>query len=266
MSGDLDAALLHALEHAALKDIASAYLAEIDSGACGLWRPDEDIYPASVIKVAIMAEAFHQFAHGLLDPKRRVVVSQANQTTTAEATPLLPGYEAAVAELVDLMITRSDNVATNQLMDVLRREKVTEYMRSLGLATFLLGRKLSGSEPLIEDREVVGRNRLPAGEIGWLLRLIATDSVPGAAAQREILNRCVHNDKLVPGLAPGDRFMHKTGETGDTSHDAGILHTAAAKRYVVVVYTAPPSNPDGSDASHINPQMTQFMRTLRPSL
>src|SRR4029077_20725681 len=110
---------------------------------------------------------------------------------------------------------RSDNIATNQLMDVLRRENITAYMRELGLPTFLMARKLSGSEPLIVDVDAVGRNRFPADEAGRLLSLIARDQLPGAAAQRDLLGRCVHNDKLVPGLAPGDRFMHKTGETDE---------------------------------------------------
>src|SRR6202011_3898690 len=137
-------------------------------------------------------------------PDQPVVVSSANQTTTAEFTPLVPGYTATVQLLVDLMITGSDNIATNQLLDVLRRENVTAYMRELGLPNFLMGRKLSGSEPLIADPEMVGRNRLPPEEIGRLLALIGLDLVAGSAAQRAILERCVHNDKLVPGLSPGD--------------------------------------------------------------
>ncbi|MBC5826262.1 MAG: serine hydrolase, partial [Candidatus Eremiobacteraeota bacterium] len=170
---ELDRRVEEALSKAGLKDMASAYLIDLSSLACGGWRPDEVIYPASVIKVPIMAEAFHQYDQGVLDPGARIVVSEANQTTTAETTPLTAGYEATIEEMVDLMVTRSDNIATNQLMDVLRRERVTEYMRTLGLGSFLLGRKLSGSEPLIADPEMIGRNRLSALEIGRLLALIA---------------------------------------------------------------------------------------------
>lgn len=265
-SAELDGRVDAALDAASLRDIGYAYVVDLGRSEFGAYRADANIYPASVIKAAVMAEAFHQYAVGIIDPEQTVVISGTNQTTTAEATPFEPGYRATIRELVDLMVTRSDNIATNQLFDVLRRERVTDYMRELGLATFLLGRKLSGSEPLIVDPETVGRNRLPPEEIGRLLTLIACDGVPGAAVQRRILAGCVHNQKLVPGLSPGDRFLHKTGETDEQSHDAGILETASGRRYVIVLYTTPEPLPDHSDASHADPHMTAWMRALRTTL
>lgn len=267
----LDACIAHALDEAAVTHPgivreSSAYICDLQSMRYGEVRGDANIYPASVIKVPIMAEAFHQYDGGELTPDHRVVISASNQTATSGPAPFVPGYVATVSELVDLMITHSDNVATNQLMDVLRRERVTEYMHELGLKMFLLGRKLSGSEPLIEDPEKVGRNCLPAAEIGRLLILIACDGIAGAAAQREILARCAHNEKLVPGLLPGDTFMHKTGETSDVSHDAGIVVITGGKRYVIVLYCdVVPTAPD-EDAVHANPFMTEWMRTLRAQL
>ena len=262
----LDDRIRAALTEASLQDCGYAYLVDLDRMRCGSYRADANIYPASVIKVAVMAEAFHQYADGSLAPDQPVIVSSANQTTTSEATPFVPGYRATVQELVELMVARSDNIATNQLLDVLRRERITAYMHDLGLSTFLMGRKLSGSEPLIVDPETVGRNRLPPDEIGRLLTLIALDEVPGAAAQRDILGRCVHNEKLVPGLAPGDRFLHKTGETDEQSHDAGILMTAQGRRYAVVLYTTPDPLPYRSDAKQVDPLMTTWMRAMRATL
>jgi beta-lactamase class A len=245
---------------------ASAYVCDLQTMRFGAWQADADIYPASVVKVPIMAEVFHQYETGALDPNDLVLVTASNQTTTSEPTPFVAGYTATVGQLVELMITHSDNIATNQLMDVVLRERVTEFMWRCGLETFLLGRKLSGSEPLIVDPEMVGRNRLPAGEIARLLALIASDAIPGAAAQREILRRCLDEDKLVPGLRPGDVFMHKTGETSAVSHDAGILTTAQRKGYIVVLYCEVDPAPDGADVTQVNPVMTQWMRTLRAGL
>ena len=265
-SAELEDRIDEALAAASLREIAYAYVADLDRRDFGGHRADANIYPASVIKVAMMTEAFRQYASGEIDPDQMVVVSAANQTTTAEATPFEPGYRATIREMVALMIERSDNIATNQLFDVLRRERVTASMRELGLATFLLGRKLSGSEPLIVDPDMIGRNRLPPEEIGLLLALIACDAVPGAEDQRHLLSRCVHNQKLVPGLMPGDRFMHKTGETSEQSHDAGILVTATGRRYAIVLYTTPEPLPDHSDATHADANMAAWMRALRATL
>ncbi len=258
--------VLAALDAAALRDIGYAFVLDLQSMRYGAWRDDVDIYPASVIKVPIMAEVFRQYAEGTIAASDRITLTESNQTTTYGVSPFTTGVVATIDELVERMVTHSDNVATNQLMDVVRRERVTDSMRELGLLTFLLGRKLSGSEPLIEDREAVGRNRLPPNEVGALLALIATDAIPGASKQRQILKRCIHAEKLVPGLRDGDVFMHKTGETSALSHDAGILRTAEGKAYVIVLYTTPEPKPDDSDADHVNPQMTQWMRALRAAL
>ena len=261
-------ALVHdALDASGLRDIGYAYVLELPSLKFGAWRADENIYPASVIKVPIMAEAFRQIDAGDIRADTRVTMSPANQTTTwGGDSPFAPDTVATVEQLVDRMITHSDNVATNQLMDVLRRERVTAYMHALGLPTFLLGRKLSGSEPLIDDPEIVGRNRLPPEEIGDLLGLIALDRLPGAALQRDILRRCMHDEKLASGLADGDVFMHKTGETSEQSHDVGILRTPQGREYVIVLYTQPQPKTDDSDADHVDPQLATWMRTLRASL
>ncbi len=262
----ITARIIDALTDAGIRETACAYLCDLDRARFGQWRADANVYPASVIKVPIMAEAYRQYDAGLLSPDARVVITQSNQTTTDQPTPLVTGYAATAAELVELMITLSDNVATNQLMDVLRRERVTSYMQGLGLRTFLLGRKLSGSEPLIDDPEMTGRNRLPPAEIGVLLALIADGRIPGAAQQRAILSRCKENGKLGPGLAPGDAFMHKTGETSDVSHDAGIIVTAEGRRYVVVLYTEFQADDSADAVQASNAAMTRWMRAVRAAL
>ncbi|HLJ82603.1 MAG TPA: serine hydrolase [Candidatus Eremiobacteraceae bacterium] len=262
----LDIVVREALKSTDLDTIGHAVVIDLQTMRRGRYRETENIYPASVIKVALMVEAYRQIADGRLDLDTAVTVSAANQTTTAETTPLAPGYRATLRELIDLMITASDNIATNELYDLLGRETVTEAMRGLGLTTFLAGRKLSGSEPLIDDPGMTGRNRLPPDEIALLLALIALDRVPFAAEQRAILARCLHNEKLAAGLSRGDRFMHKTGETDEVSHDAGILVTSNGRRYVVVLYTSPPPLPDRSYASHYNAQLAEWMRRLREYL
>lgn len=262
----LDGIILEGLEVAGLNVGASVYLCDLQSRRYGQWRARENVYPASVIKVPIMAEAFRRFAQGSLKRDEPVEVSSKNQTTTAGPAPFVPGYKTTIGELVDFMIVHSDNVATNQLMDELGRQNVTDYMHALGMQTFFLGRKLSGSEPLIEDPDMLGRNRLPALEIGGLLELIARDAIDGASEQRSILGRCADDEKLVPGLAPGDVFMHKTGETSSVSHDAGILATLEGKRYVIALYCEVKPRSDNSDAAWVNPAMTDWMRAVRDHL
>ncbi|MBV9102205.1 MAG: serine hydrolase, partial [Candidatus Eremiobacteraeota bacterium] len=117
-----------------------------------------------------------------------------------------------------------------------------------------------GALPLIDDPEATGRNSHPAADAAALFAAIAQRAIPGAALLLEMLGRQRWNEKLARGLQPGDRFCHKTGDTDEVTHDGGILETAQGRRYVLVVYTALPSSPQG-DARFV-----QFMDALRPLL
>jgi beta-lactamase class A len=66
--------------------------------------------------------------------------------------------------------------------------------------------------------------------------------------------------KLSRGLDPGDAFAHKTGDTDEVSHDAGILTLADSARWVLAVYTELPSSEENDQ------RFGAFMRALRPYL
>jgi len=82
----------------------------------------------------------------------------------------------------------------------------------------------------------------------------------GIAVLRDILAISWWDVKLNGGLAPGDTFAHKTGDTDEVSHDGGILELPSGARFIIVVYTALPSSPE-NDA-----RFGRFMRALRPQL
>jgi beta-lactamase class A len=218
------------------------------------------VYPASMIKVPL-ALAVAVLAHrGELSLNDSRPVAPENLTANDLSSPLVSGYRTTVGELVELMITQSDNVATNELIDVVGRERASSIAGEFGLAATAIRRKLSGSLPLIDDPAATGRNTHPASDAARLFELIAQRDVPEAQLLEEILLRQRWNDKLSGGLLPGDNFAHKTGETSEGSHDGGILFTADGARWIVVVYSGVPAGP-AADACH-----SRFMRALRPEL
>jgi beta-lactamase class A len=213
-------------------------------------NPGLPLYPASMIKLPIAAALGDRWAQGERGRDESVMISEANMTENdvppgEMLPPLAPGERVSLEELAMRMLTRSDNVATNVLLDVLDRRAVTRYARSLGLTGTAVCRKLSGGARLIDDPEWDGRarNAYPAGDCARLFELIARRKVPGADWLEETLFEQKWNDKLSLGLEPGDRFAHKTGETSRVTHDGGILEMADGRRYVVVVYTGIPNYP-----------------------
>jgi beta-lactamase class A len=222
-------------------------LTRLRDGATGAYRPDRPLYPASMIKVPLVAAGLILRGLGAIGPGP-FPVSVANLTANDAPSPLVEGYQATFEELCTLAITRSDNVATNQLFDVVGRERAGDVVRSqLGLAHTGFRRKLSGSHPLVRDAEQFGRNTHPAGDAARLFRAIAENRFSGAPFLYSLLEQQQWNAKLSQGLDAGDRFAHKTGDTDETSHDGGILTTSDGERFVVVVYSASPSS-ESTDA------------------
>ncbi len=241
---------------------AQIHVRPLDSPGGPRWTADDgrSVYPASMIKVPLAVAAGQAIAAGRLRWDTTVTIDARNATFNDAPSLMLPGYATTVDELVTAMLQRSDNVATNQLYDVLGRERATAGLHALGYAGTFFRRKLSGKLPLIDDPEATGRNAFPAREAAELFAAIAADRVPEAAALRRILATSWWDVKLSRGLAPGDAFAHKTGDTDEVSHDGGILTAADGSRWVLVVYTELPS----SDA--IDARFAAFMRALRPHL
>jgi beta-lactamase class A len=227
-------------------------------------EPDLPLYPASMIKVPLVAAALAEIGSGYLASlESTIIVDAANMTANDASSPLQPGYVATLHELMGLAISRSDNVATNILFDLVDRVRATDIVRDrYGLRATQFHRKLSGGEPLIADPEWDGvhRNSHPASDAAHLLRLIADDAIPLASILREALAAQEWNNKLSLGLRSDDRFAHKTGDTTEVTHDAGILTTAQGAHYVVVAYTGLPSTDEN------NARFATFMQAVRDYL
>ncbi len=223
---------------------------------------DAPIYPASIIKVPLVAAALTLVEAKELDLGQSVTIAERNMTTNDAESPLVPGFTTTLEDLCERAIRRSDNVATNELFDRIGRARATAIAHDLGLTNTLFARKLSGSDPLIVDPEWNGtsRNAHPASDAARLLRSVALHEYTWSARIGAMLRAQVWNDKLSIGTFPGDTFAHKTGDTSAVTHDAGILKTHDGRVYVLVVYAAIESN----EAN--NARFGAFMRALRPLL
>jgi len=239
---------------------ASVVLESLDGPSRVAHDPDLPLYPASMIKLPIAAALAERCAAGSLSWDDRVPVSPANLTANDAPSPFVAGSDARLADLMHEMIAASDNVATNVLIDVLGRERIGPACRPFGLRATEVRRKLSGALPLIDDRGATGRNSHPAGDAAAVLHAIANGTAPASARLQAALRAQRWNGKLSQGWLAGDAFAHKTGDTDEVSHDGGILELAGGRRFILVVYTTLPANPE-NDA-----KFAAFARALRPRL
>ena len=226
------------------------------------WQHDDGrwIYPASMIKLPLALAAALAVADGRLAWSSPVTVDAADLTVNDAPSPALAGAVLPLEELVTLMLQRSDNVATNVLISLLGRERATADLHGLGFPRVAIRRKLSGGAALIADPDATGRNSLPAAEAAALFLALARGQVPDAARLLAMLTGQWWNDRLSQGLAAGDVFAHKTGETSTVAHDGGIVKFANGSQWVVVVYTELASEGEN------DLRLGAFMRALRPCL
>jgi beta-lactamase class A len=144
--------------------------------------------------------------------------------------------DVLVRELMERMIVRSSNLATNAVIALVRAERAESAMRSLGATRM---RFLRG----VEDGKAYERglnNTTTARDLAIVMAAIANDraaSPASCAAMRDILLNQEFNDEIPGGVPPGTRVAHKTGSITAVLHDAAIVYPAGGDPFVLVVLT-----------------------------
>ncbi len=120
----------------------------LDTGATYTYNGDERVRTASTIKIAVMIETFARVAEGKVKWTDELVLTKAARYSGSGILPeLSDGLRLTLQDCVRLMMTLSDNTATNMVLDYLGTDAVNERMNSLGFkATRIMRRVGSGGE------------------------------------------------------------------------------------------------------------------------
>src|SRR5690606_13150989 len=167
------------------------------------------IYPASVYKMYVAAEVLRQISEKEYALDSLLVVGYPNVVDTAkeilsDPRPLLrEGDTVTVNYLLDLMITRSDNTASNCLIDLAQRENINALMHRYGWQGSEVTRKfLSRSVEDPDYKEVRGTETSALHAADFLYRIEADLLVNPGVSQRMkvLLGAQLDNTKLPQGL------------------------------------------------------------------
>jgi beta-lactamase class A len=210
---------------------------------------DSVYHAASTMKVPVMIEVFHDVDTGRLTLDQPVLVT--NQfTSIVDGSPFSAdsaddsdstlyheiGHRVPLERLMDLMIQKSSNLATNTVIELVGATRVDSAAHALGVTRM---RVLRG----VEDGKAfkLGLNNVTtARDLGILMRAIAQDRAgtkKSCAAMRTILFGQEFHDEIPAGLPPGTRVAHKTGWITGQLHDGAIVYPNGASPYVLVVLT-----------------------------
>jgi beta-lactamase class A len=210
---------------------------------------DLRFHAASTMKVAVMVQVFRDIDAGRLRLRQPVPVTATFRSLIGDSAYTLSmaddsdsslyrrvGQTASVAQLVELMITVSSNLATNVLIDLVGAARVQQTLRELGVDSMTV---LRGVEDGPAYRAGLN-NTTTARALGQLLAAIADGraaSAPSCGAMLRVLLRQRFGDAIPAGLPRGTRVAHKTGWITALHHDAGIVYVRNRPHYVIALLT-----------------------------
>ncbi|SOE06833.1 serine hydrolase [Streptomyces sp. Ag109_G2-15] len=257
----------------------SVAVLDIDGPGQVVLGGDELVVAASTFKIAVALELFCRGAEGELDLAERV------RLAPSQATPGGQGFcifedeaEVSLRDLARMMVTISDNTATDVLIRRVSVPRIHARLAALGLDRI----RLAGT--IQEEFDAIGRDTgfagwaemtramreagsprdaeriweralsapslrpgritsATAGQMAALLRMIWRDEAGPAeacAAVRSVLGQQRLTRKIAAGFGDEVRVAAKSGTVpGCVSNDAGVVHFPDGSRFAVAVFTRP---------------------------
>jgi beta-lactamase class A len=194
---------------------------------------------ASTIKIPVMVEVFKQLASGNFDLNRTVTLLQSDRDWGSGDLADAPGgARYTVARLLTLMITVSDNTATNMLIRLVGRRSINLEMADLGLQQTHLGDYIRSDGPIRYALRSSPRDMVT------LLTAMARYQLVDEWSSREMISILTgqrHNGLIPQPLPPGTTIAHKTGELHDTLNDVGIVYLNSEPYAIAVMATNLPT-------------------------
>jgi len=223
--------------------------AEVGGGTAVYVNPDSVFHAASTMKVPVLIEYFRAIDAGrirrdeelLLDTVFKSIVDGSPYALDAgvdsdSSVFKRVGQRVPLRWLVERMIVRSSNLATNALIEVLDAKRVDATARSLGATHTKVLRGVEDGKAFEQGLN----NQLSARDLATLMEAIESGKAASAASCREMIDILVRqefNDEIPAGLPSGTRVAHKTGWITGVTHDGAIVYPPGRKPYVLVVLT-----------------------------
>jgi beta-lactamase class A len=218
---------------------------DLDSGETFFHNPDAVMPTASLIKVAVLIEAYLQADEGKLSLRDRIRLRDADKVPGSGVLSrhFDEGTVLSVRTALRLMMGVSDNTATNLVLDRVGIAAVNRRLAKWGLKETRLNHKVFRGDSTSVDparTKKYGLGSTTAREMVALFEAIETGNRLRPPLKQSVLGLLKKNDdrdKFTRLLPPDTVVAHKDGSLRDARTDAGILYTPAAP-VVVCVLTA----------------------------
>lgn len=214
----------------------SVIIKDLQSGATYTKDPDHVYATASLYKLWVMGETYHQIAEGILHEDDTVSgsVQAINKAfgIASESAELTEGsFSMTIKEALTKMITISHNYAALMLTQKIKSANLKAFVQSHGF-----NHSKIGPDPTSTAADIaLFYEKLYHGELGTpenttkMLDLLAGQQI---------------NDRIPKYLPKNTKILHKTGELDGVKHDAGIVK--APKGDYIIVLMSDTNNPQAA--------------------
>ena len=225
-----------------LSGVVGVAILDLTTGRELLLHPDEIFPQASSIKIAVLAELYHQdtqSSEGVHGKARLTDLYKVRSEDLVADSAIMGGLTPGVTQLTNrdlatMMVAVSDNSATNVLIDRVGMDNVRRLTDSLGLKNTQLRRKMMDLKAAAEGRENISTPR----EMMHFLEALYRGKVIAPTQQDDFFSvLATPKDSWLPReLPPEVRIANKPGSLEGVRNDSGIVFVQN-RPYVICVMT-----------------------------
>lgn len=216
----------------------SVYVWDYETGNFADINASEIFPTASIIKLPVLVQLFRSIEKNQLTIYDEMVLTDYYRAEGSGGLQFkAENSKYSIDTLARIMITDSDNSATNMLMSRLgSMTDINSGIRQWGLKDTYVQTWLP---------DLGGTNHSTGRDMATILYNIDNPKFLSTSSREKIFDYMghVHNNRLIgAGLPAGAEFLHKTGDIGKMLGDAGIVYAPNGKKYIVVIFAKRPHN------------------------
>ncbi len=222
----------------------SVFVWDYNTGHFADYNASQPYSAASIIKIPVLIQLFRSIEQNQVSLYDEMTLTNYYRAEGSGGLQFkAENSKYTLDELARVMITDSDNSATNMLMSKIgSMTDVNQGIRDWGL-------KHTHVQTWLPDMN--GTNYTTARDLAVMLYNIENPKFLSMSSREKIFDYMGHvkNNRLIAaGLGSGASILHKTGDIGKMLGDAGIVFTPSGKKYIVVILANRPYNsPAGKD-------------------